>query len=94
MTNKEKAINRIASILALNTADHRESAHKNRELIDNARNAEKKNIEAAKELGFFEVYQARVNNLAPRLFYELDIITDEYDPEYPPCAVIQTEPVR
>ncbi len=67
-----KNVGRLAAVLALNTADHRESAHKDRNLVENAISAEKSNIECAKAFGFYEIYQRKVDNLAPRLFYELD----------------------
>jgi len=70
MTN-EQALNRVRALLALSTTDHRESAHNNRNLVENAIQAENINIETAKTLGIFDAYQSTVNNIAPRLFYEL-----------------------
>ena len=66
-----KALERLCTLLALNTADHRESAHKNRDLIQNAATAEKINIETARAMGIEEEYTRKVNNLSPRLFYEI-----------------------
>ena len=72
MTSEQlENVGRLAAVLALNTADHRESAHKDRSLIGNAISAENSNIACAKAFGFYELYQQKVNNLAPRLFYEL-----------------------
>lgn len=70
-TAKDKALDRVAVLLALNTIDHRESAHQNRNLIDNARNGENLNIETASTLGILDLYQGKVDFHAPRLFYEL-----------------------
>mgnify|MGYP006322008297 FL=1 len=67
-----KNVGRLAAVLALNTADHRESAHKDRNLVENDIDAEKSNIACAKAFGFYEIYQSKVNNVAPRLFYNLD----------------------
>lgn len=68
----KETLKRLAAVLAINTADHRESAHKNHNLIQNATSGEKQNISCAKELGILEDYQRIVDYTAPRLFYELD----------------------
>ena len=68
----KETLKRLAAVLALNTADHRESAHKDRNLVENAIDAEKSNIACAKAFGFYEIYQSKVNNVAPRLSYNLD----------------------
>lgn len=68
----KETLKRLAVVLALNTADHRESAHKNHNLIQNATSGEKQNIACAKELGILADYQRIVDFTAPRLFYELD----------------------
>lgn len=68
---QQQALQRIASLLALNTADHRESAHKDRNLIENATHAEKINIATARTLGILDEYKRKVDMHAPRLFYEI-----------------------
>lgn len=68
---KMQALNRVRAVLAINTSDHRESAHKNRNLIDNAIQGERLNRECADALGILAEYERTVNAIAPRLFYEI-----------------------